>query len=146
MSGLVVDNGFPRLISSRTHAIIDYIHAGTNIVAGVLFWRRGNRAAANAAFFLGGNVLFNALMTDYEYGVFRKWSFKVHGVLDYGLAATCSALPPLLNLEEDSAEARYFYGQGAGETLIAGVSNYDDDSGARRAQPSRYDIRSQAAA
>jgi hypothetical protein len=145
MSGLVVDNGFPKLISQKTHSIIDYIHAGTNFVVGALFWRRGNRAAANAAFFLGGNVLLNTLMTDYEYGVFRVWSFKVHGVLDYAVAATSSALPPLLAFDEDSAEARYFYGQGAGETLIAGLSDYDDNSGARRIQSSRYDLRSQAA-
>lgn len=146
MSGLVVDNGFPKLISQKTHSIIDYLHAGTNFLAGALFWRRGNRAAANAAFFLGSNVLLNTLMTDYEYGVFRVWSFKVHGVLDYAVAATSAGIPAMLDLDEDSAEARYFYGQGAGETLIAGVSDYDDNSGARRTNPSRYDLRSQFAA
>jgi hypothetical protein len=41
-------------------------------------------------------------------------------------------LPALLRLEEDSAEARYFYAQGAGETVIAGISDYEDESGARR--------------
>jgi hypothetical protein len=145
MSGLVIDNGFPRLIRSRTHSIIDYIHAGTNFLTGALFWSR-DRAAANAALALGAGVLFNTLMTDYEYGVFRVWSFKVHGALDYGVALTSAALPALLRLEEGSAEAMYFYGQGAGEMLIAGVSDYDDDSGAQRTRPSRYEIRSQFAA
>jgi hypothetical protein len=134
MAGLGIDNGFPRVISSRTHAAIDYVHAATNFLAGALFWKR-NRAAAGAAFFLGANVITNALMTDYELGVFRKWSFQVHGILDYGVAATSAMVPALLGLEEDSAEARYFYGQGAGETLIAGISDYQDDSGARRYHP-----------
>jgi hypothetical protein len=132
MAGLGIDNGFPRVISSRTHAAIDYVHAATNFLAGALFWKR-NRAAAGAAFFLGANVLTNALMTDYELGVFRTWNFRVHGVLDYGVAATSAMLPALLGLEEESAEARYFYAQGAGETLIAGMSNYSDNSGAERA-------------
>ncbi len=134
MAGLGIDNGFPRVISSRTHAAIDYVHAATNFLAGALFWNR-NRAAAAAAFFLGANVLTNALMTDYELGVFRKWSFQVHGILDYGVAATSSMVPALLGLPESSAEARYFYGQGAGETLIAGISDYQDDSGANRYHP-----------
>lgn len=131
MAGLGIDNGFPRVISSRAHAAIDYAHAATNFIAGALFWDR-NRVAAAAAFALGANVLTNALMTDYELGVFRKWSFRVHGALDYGAAVTSAMLPALLSLEEDSAEARYFYTQGAGETFIAGISDYEDDSGARR--------------
>jgi hypothetical protein len=133
MAGLGFDNGFPRVIPSRTHAAVDYVHVATNFLAGALFWKR-NRAAAGAAFFLGANVLTNALMTDYELGVFRKWSFRVHGALDYGVAATSSMVPILLGLEEDSAEARYFYAQGAGETVIAGITDYDDDSGAQHAR------------
>jgi hypothetical protein len=130
MAGLKFDNALPKVISSRTHSIIDYIHVGANILAGVLFARR-NRRASNAAFALAGSVLANALMTDYELGVFRLYSFKVHGILDYGVAGASSLMPKLLDLE-GSPEAAYFYAQGAGETLIAGMSDYDDNSGARR--------------
>jgi hypothetical protein len=130
MAGLKVDDAFPRLISSRTHAVIDYIHAGTNFLVAAIF-RKSNRTASNAAFLLGASVLGNALMTDYELGVFRLWSFKTHGILDYGVAATSAAIPALLDIK-DTPEADFFYVQGAGETLIAGVSDYDDDSGATR--------------
>jgi len=130
MAGLVVDNALPRVISARTHSVIDYIHAGTNFVAAAIF-RKRNIRASNAAFALGAGVLANALMTDYELGVFRLYSFRVHGILDYGVAATSAALPALLNIS-DSPEANYFYAQGAGETAIAGISDYDDDSGAQR--------------
>src|SRR3954462_12435163 len=131
MSGLKFDDFAPKVISSKTHSIIDYIHAGANFVAAALFYKRGNSRAGHAAAALGAGVLMNALMTDYEYGVFRTWSFKTHGILDYGVAATSAALPKLLDIE-GTPEATYFYGQGGGETVIAGMSDYDDNSGSRR--------------
>jgi hypothetical protein len=60
MAGLKFDDFFPRVIDSKTHSIIDYIHAGTNFAAGANFLKRDKRAAA-AAFALGGSVLLNAL-------------------------------------------------------------------------------------
>ncbi len=133
MAGLGFDNAFPRVIGSKAHGIIDYIHAGTNIVAGVLFWRNDNKKAAAAAWALGGNVLFNALMTDYDYGVFRKWDFKMHGILDYGVAGMSALFPVVLGLD-DAASKGYFYGQGGAETLTAGMTDYDDNSGAEHEQ------------
>jgi len=129
MAGLKFDDKMPRMISAQTHSVIDYIHAGTNFLAAALF-RRRNPRAAQAAFGLGISVLANAVMTDYELGVFRLYSFRVHGALDYGVAAASAAMPGLLGFD-GTPEAAYFYGQGAGESLIAGVSDYDDDSGAR---------------
>ncbi len=131
MSGLKFDDFFPAVISSKTHAIIDYIHAGTNFAAAAMFYKRGDSAAGHAATALGASVLFNALMTDYEYGVFRVWSFKTHGILDYGVAAASAAFPKLLDLDE-TADAAYFYAQGGGETVIAGISDYNDASGSRK--------------
>jgi hypothetical protein len=130
MAGLSIDNALPRLISAKTHGIIDYIHAGTNFVAAAVF-RNRDRRASNAALALGAGVLVNAMMTDYPLGVFRKYDFKVHGALDYGVAAASAAIPAWLGIE-DSAAARYFHLQGAGEFGIAGVSDYDDDSGSKR--------------
>src|SRR3954464_5041307 len=131
MAGLMIDDRMPRVISAKTHGVIDYIHAATNIAAGFAF-RKRSRKASNAAFMLGASVLANALMTDYPLGVFRLYSFKVHGILDYGVAATSAALPEVLRLRRTSAPAQYFYGQGAGETMIAGITNYDDERGSRR--------------
>jgi hypothetical protein len=132
MSGLLIDDSFPGVISARTHGIIDYIHAGTNFLAAALF-RRTNKRASAAAFALGLDVLVNALMTDYPLGVFRVYSFKVHGALDYGVAISSAALPRILGIEHDP-ESRYFNLQGAGETLIAALSDYNDNSGSRRSR------------
>ena len=128
MAGLISD-ALPEVIDSKTHAVIDYIHAGTNIIAGILF-RNRNRRASNAAFALGAAVLVNALCTDYELGVFRLYNFRVHGLLDYGVAAASAAMPPILGLES-TAERSYFYGQGGGESVIAAITDYNDDSGAQ---------------
>jgi hypothetical protein len=110
--------------------ISDDLHAGVNFVAGAIF-RKSNTRGSNAAYALGAAVLLNALCTDYPLGVFRLWTFRVHGMLDYGVAATSAALPPLLRIHH-TAEAKYFYSQGGGETVIAGITDYNDDSGARR--------------
>ena len=133
MAGLGFDDYIPPVISSKTHGIIDYIHAGVNFIAGAMFLKRGSKGAAIAAFALGGNVLLNALMTDYEYGVFRKWDFKVHGLLDYGVAAASSVLAPTVG-SDDTAAKSFFYGQGVAETMTAGMTDYDDDSGAENIQ------------
>ncbi len=133
MAGLGFDDVFPKIISARTHSMIDYLHAATNFAAGAMF-RKSNGKASAAAYALGASVLLNALMTDYEYGVFRVWDFRVHGLLDYGVAAASTLVPTLLDLEDSPAAKAYFYGQGGGETMIAGISDYSDDSGARRKQ------------
>jgi len=132
MAGLGFDDMAPRVISSKTHAIIDYIHAGTNFAVAAIF-RNKDRKASYSAMALGLSVLGNALMTDYELGVFRLYSFKTHGILDYGVAAASAAIPALLDLDSSAAKA-FFYAQGGGETGIAAISDYDDDSGARRAR------------
>jgi hypothetical protein len=133
MSGLKFDNAVPAVIPAKTHSIIDYIHAGTNIVAGILFQKRGNNRAAYGAYALGAAVLGNALMTDYDLGVFRLYSFKVHGILDYSVAAASAALPSMLSIQ-GTPEATYFHAQGAGEAVIAGMSDYNDESGSERYQ------------
>lgn len=143
MAGLTIDDRMPRVISTRTHFMIDCIHVARNFLMAAVFRRRRHRniAASNAALALGASSLANALMTDYERGILRLYSFKVHGMLDYGVAAASAAMPVLLGFH-DTPEAKFFYIQAAGETAIAGVSDYDDESGSQRhhADISRYRV------
>lgn len=124
MAGLGFDNAVPGVISAKTHSVIDYVHVATNFAVAALLWKK-NRAAAYGAAGLGAMVLANTLMTDYPLGVFRLWSFKVHGAQDYGGAAVSAALPTLLGFA-DEPEAWFFHVQGAGETAIAAMSDYSD--------------------
>jgi hypothetical protein len=129
MAGIVKEG--PKVISARTHAVIDYLSAGTNFVAAALLWKR-NRRAAVGALALGAGVLGNALMTDYPLGVFRLYSFKVHGLLDYGVAAASGLMPKMTHTRSRRPEAKYFRIQGAGETGIAALTDYDDHTGERK--------------
>jgi hypothetical protein len=130
MPGLLIDRLLPKVISPKTHAVIDYVHAGTNFMVGALL-RGRNRRASNAAYAFGASILANALMTDYPLGVFRRYSFRVHGALDYGIAAASASMPKLLGFE-DQPEARFFKWQGTGESLVAAMTDYHDSRGARR--------------
>jgi len=127
-----IGNGGPKIISARTHAVIDYIHAATNFAVAAIFWKRNRRRAAKGAFALGAAVLANALMTDYPGGVFRLYPFKVHGILDYGVAAASGFMPEMAGIRPHTGEGKFFRAQGAGETAIAAATNYNDHSGARR--------------
>lgn len=133
MAGLVIDRAMPKVISAKTHGIIDYIHAGTNFLAGALFLRSGNKGAGIGAMVLGAGVLANALMTDYPLGVFRLYSFEKHGFLDYGVAGASAAMPKMIG-SHDSVASTFFHVQGSGEALIAGLTNYNDRSGSRQAR------------
>lgn len=131
---MILSKHVPKVISAPKHAVIDYIHAGANAAVGALLWKR-NRKAAIGAFALAAGVLANALMTDYPLGVFRLYSFKAHGTLDYGVAAASAAMPKILGIK-GTPEAIYFRAQGSAETGIASLTNYGDDTGAiRNGQP-----------
>src|SRR5579859_7370610 len=130
MPRLLMDLLLPKVISPKAHGIIDYVHAGMNLTAGALL-RHRNRRASNAAYALGASIFANALMTDYPLGVFRRYSFRVHGALDYGIAAVSASMPKLLGIE-DQPEAHFFKWQGRGESVIAALTNYNDTRGARR--------------
>lgn len=133
MAGLVIDRKMPKVISAKTHGIIDYIHAGTNFLAGAMFFRSGNKGAGIGAMALGAGILANALMTDYPLGVFRLYSFEKHGFLDYGVAGASAMMPKLVG-SRDSAASTFFHVEGSGEAVIAGLTNYKDKSGSRRAR------------
>ncbi|HEY4815917.1 MAG TPA: hypothetical protein VIH67_00705 [Candidatus Acidoferrum sp.] len=130
MAGIVTRG--PKIVSARSHAVIDYIHAGTNFFVAAMFWKRHRRRAAKGAFALGAGVLANALMTDYPGGVFRVYPFKVHGILDYGVAAASSLMPEMTGVRPHTPEGKFFRAQGMGETAIAAITDYDDHTGARR--------------
>lgn len=125
----LIDRILPKVISARTHGVIDYVHAGTNLLAGALLLRR-DRRAATGALLLGAGVLANALMTDYPLGVFRVYGFETHGALDYGVASVCTAMPKLMGIEKGESKA-FFRMQGVGQTAIAGLTNYHDRDGAK---------------
>ena len=60
-------------------------------------------------------------MTDYPLGLFRFYSFRMHGLLDYGVALARGMMPEIARME-DGASSRFFRCEGSGETAIAAMT------------------------
>jgi hypothetical protein len=124
----------PKVISPKTHAIIDYVTAGSFLLTGALLWKRNKRAAIGSMV-CGIMEAQTAMITDFPGGVTPLISFETHGKIDAGFAGFVGMLPNLLAFG-DEPEAMFFRGQGV---AIAGVTGLTDFSysRARREQRSR---------
>jgi hypothetical protein len=116
----------PKVIDPSTHAVLDYLTAGSFIAMGFGLMNR-NRNAANLAFCNGLAVLGLSLMTDYPGGVFRTISFKTHGLIDV-LQAGMSALGPAVLGFAGEPEAQMFHAQAAVEAAVVATTDWDGTS------------------
>lgn len=135
---MVVDR-MPKVISPKTHAIIDHLMSVTFVTMGVLFWKRGARRAAISSFICGGAAAANATFTNYPGGLWKVMSFETHGKIDAGLAGMTTALPNLMYFSDDP-EARFFHVQGIAETAVTALTDFT--SGSQR----DYQVRHERAA
>jgi len=114
-------NKLPKVISPRTHAIIDYATAGSFFVATALFWKRHKRAALGTlACGLAGTTV--AMLTDYPGGVFKVMDFPTHGRVDVGMAAGLEALPRFLGL---GAPGWFFRAKGLAIAATTGLTDFN---------------------
>jgi hypothetical protein len=113
----VVAKPFPRVISSRAHAVINYINVGFLLMSGGWLWRRNKRAAVGA-FVGGGAVLVLNLLTCYPGGIKHAISFRARREIDLGLAAMMSTLPEFFAFDDDE-EKKLFIAEGV---LIAAMT------------------------
>lgn len=108
---------FPRTISPKAHAIVDYINVGFLLMSGGWFWRR-NKKAALGALVGGGTALVLNLLTSYPGGAKNVISFRAHREIDLGLAAMISTIPEFFAFKDDE-ERKFFLTEGV---LIAAVT------------------------
>jgi len=113
----------PKVINPTTHAVLDYLVAGSFLLKAAVLWKQHRRAAA-ASLICGGASLANALVTDYPGGVFRKISFRTHGRNDSAIAGFTAAAPKLLGFDDDR-ESRFFNVEALTETVITGLTDFD---------------------
>lgn len=125
----------PKVISPRTHAIIDYATAGAFFLAGALLWRRSRRAAVGAMV-CGAVEAGTAMLTDYPGGVKPMMSFHTHGRIDAGFAGFVATLPNLL-LFGSEPEAMIFRGQGLALAAVTGMTDFDALEGTSRRRRAR---------
>lgn len=88
---------FPKALSPKTHAIIDYGIAGAFFLGAGLLWGTSRRAAI-ASLACGAAETAAILLTDYPGGVAKVLSFETHGRIDATLSGTVAMLPTVLGL------------------------------------------------
>lgn len=122
----------PKVLSPKQHAIADYITLGGLVLMTAMFWRRNKRAAI-ASLVCAGVEATNTMLTDFPGGVTDSISFRTHGKIDMGLAATCSALPNFMGFS-DEPEAKWFRMMGLNITTVGALTDFDASPYRRRYQ------------
>jgi hypothetical protein len=113
----------PKVIDPPTHAVMDYLAAGTFIAMG--FAMRDRHAKASQLAFINGlAVLGVSMLTDYPGGLFRTISYRTHGTIDT-LQAGIMALGPVLMGFAGDPEAQMFHGGAAVEAAIVAATDWD---------------------
>jgi hypothetical protein len=114
----------PKFLSSKAHAVIDYITFGAFLRSAAWFWPRNKRAAL-AALICGGAELALGLLTNYPGGVKKAISFHTHGRIDLGLAAMAATMPEFLAFKDDN-ERKLFLAQGAIITAVRELTKFPE--------------------
>ena len=115
-------NKMPKVISPKTHAIIDYAMAASFFGMAAFFWRRNKRAAVSALV-CGTAETITALCTDYPGGIVDEISFETHGTIDFGLSGLVASMPEMLRFSKEP-ESRFFRAQGLALAAIAGLTDF----------------------
>ena len=113
----------PKVISPTTHAVLDYVVAGSFLLKAYLLWNRRRRAAAGALI-CGGATLANALLTDYPGGAYKLISYRSHGRNDSAIAGFAASAPRLFGFAGDR-EQRFFNVEALTGTVIMGLTDFD---------------------
>lgn len=71
------------MISSKTHAVLDYLMGALLIAAPWLLGFADNSAATVVPVVLGASTIVYSLLTDYEYSLAPVFSFKAHLTIDF---------------------------------------------------------------
>jgi hypothetical protein len=123
---LVADR-LPKVIDPKTHAVIDYVVAGTFLAMGAFFWKRNKRAAIGALT-CGGAAAATSMLTDYPGGVKKYLSFETHGKIDAGLAGLTAMVPNIFAFKDED-EAAFFRTMAVAETVVAGLTDFTRPTG-----------------
>jgi hypothetical protein len=122
MDNLQIAN-VPKVISPKAHAVLDYSVAATFITMGFRF-ASSNRRAAALAFINGAMVLGLSMLTDYPGGLWKKISFKGHGMADAAQAGLAGIGPVLMGFG-GAPEANFFYAQAASEVGVIAATDWE---------------------
>jgi hypothetical protein len=120
-----IDSHLPKVISPTVHGIIDYTHAAFFLTLGA-FCLKSNKRAAAAAFFTGGFVLVQSLLTDYRFGVKPVIPFKTHGQMDAAFAGSSWLMPHIFGFT-GTAAAKVFEGNSLAESSVVAMTDWSTE-------------------
>lgn len=112
-----------RPISTRTHAVVDYVTAASLSVAPELFRLKDVPASAAVPRLAGVGAAAYSLFTDYELGAVKRLSMRTHLVLDAMSGAMLAASPWVFRYAKSGP--RYWLPHvavGVGEMLAAALT------------------------
>jgi hypothetical protein len=89
------------MISSKTHAVLDYLVGILLIAAPWLLGFADNSAATTIPVVLGISTLVYSLFTNYEYSLARMLPFKIHLTIDFMAGLLLLASPWLFGFHEE---------------------------------------------
>ena len=115
----------PKVISPKTHGIIDYCHAAFFATLALVYWNKNRRAAAAAAS-TSGLVLVQSLLTDYKWGVAKLIPFEVHGQIDGAFAAFSLGIPKMFGFE-GTGPAKIFEANAFVEATVVGLTDWSNE-------------------
>lgn len=111
----------PRMISPKSHSMLDYVTAGVFLASAGFFWRRNKRAAI-ASLISGTAIAAVSALTEYPGGVNGVFGLERHRNIEVGLAAMVATMPAFFSFEDD-AEKNFFRIQGVLMTCISQLTD-----------------------
>ncbi len=131
----LIENRLPKIISARTHGIIDYSHAALFLTTALIV-RKSNPRAAWAALATGSFVLAQSLLTDYPLGTKPVIPFATHGKMDAGFASASWAVPRVFGFEDTKA-AKLFQINSVAEAVVVGLTDFDSERASKNTSAAR---------
>ncbi len=129
----------PRMISPKSHAMLDYVTAGVFLAGALFFWKRNKRAAI-ASLVSGTAVAAMSALTEYPGGVNGVFGLERHRNIEVGLAAMVATMPAFFSFE-DEPEKNFFRIQGV---LMTAISELTDLNHLHQPHPESEAVREQA--
>lgn len=89
-----------KLLSTRAHGIMDYLVGALLIAAPFIFDFDRGGAETWVPMVVGAVIILQALMTNFEVGMFRVMSMRMHLTMDYLIGIFLAASPWIFNFSD----------------------------------------------
>jgi hypothetical protein len=99
-----------RFISTRVHGILDYLVGALLVISPWLFNFDNGGAETWVPVIVGIVILIQALMTNYELGVFKTLSMRTHLTMDFIIGLFLAASPWIFNFNDYIWEPHVLFG------------------------------------